>query len=44
VRKTEIAKGYSMKRNIKRVGEEWRKRATDKWSWRLLIEKVVREN
>ena len=38
-RKTEIAKGGYIKSDLERLGEEWRKRATDRRNWRLLIEK-----
>ena len=31
------------KRDLERVRGEWRKRAKDRRSWRLLITKVVRE-
>ena len=34
-RKNEIARGYCIKRDLKIVGEEWRKRATDIRNWRL---------
>ena len=30
------------KNGIETVGEEWRKRATDRKNWRLLTENVVR--
>ena len=32
--------GGLLKRDIEREGEEWRKRATDRKNWRLLIENV----
>ena len=41
--KTEIAMGDCIKRDLERVGEEWRKSATDRRNWRLLIVVVVRE-
>ena len=41
--KAEIAMGDCIKRDLERVGEEWRTRATDRRNWRLLIENVVRE-
>ena len=34
--------GNCRKRDIERVEEEWRKRATDRRNWRLLIENLVR--
>ena len=41
-RKTEIAMGDCINNDPERVRQEWRKRATDKRNWRLLIEPVVR--
>ena len=38
-RKTEIAKGGFIKSDLEILGEEWRKRATDRRNWRLLTEK-----
>ena len=32
-----------MKRDLERVGGEWRTTAKDRRSWRLLIENAVRE-
>ena len=29
-------------RDVERVGEEWRKRATDRRNWRLVIKAVMR--
>ena len=29
-------------RDVERVGEEWRKRATDRRNWRLVIKDVMR--
>ena len=40
-RKTEIVVG--IKRDLERVGEEWRKRATYRKNWRLLIENVLKK-
>ena len=42
-RKTEIVMGDCIKRDLERLGEELRKRATDRRNWRLLKENVVRE-
>ena len=42
-RKIDIAIGGWVKRDLEKVGEGWRTRATDRKNWRLLIENVVRE-
>ena len=42
-RMTGIAMGDCIKRDLERVGEEWRKGATDRRNWRMLTEHVVRE-
>ena len=42
-RKTEIAMGYCVGRDLERVGAEWRTGAADRMNWRLLMENVVRE-
>ena len=35
--------GGGIKRDFERVGEEWRKRSTDRMNWGLLIENVMTE-
>ena len=42
-RKTEIAMGDCVGRDLERVGAEWRTGAADRRNWRLLMENVVRE-
>ena len=42
-RKTENAMGGCVKRDLERVGGEWRTTAKDRRSWRLVIENAVKE-
>jgi len=43
-KKTENAMEDCVKRDLERVGGEWRTTAKDRSSWRLLIENTVKEN